>query len=73
MKDRSNARDITDIICLTEGVPASRTPLNQLVTTKACNFKRFSLLRAPSGKLVGANLFDLCTLQKHTKGLKSSQ
>lgn len=63
MKNCSYASDITDIICLSQRVPVSRTPLKQLVTTKACNFKRFPLLRAPSGKLAGANLFDSCTLQ----------
>lgn len=67
MKNHSSASDTTNIICLSEGVPVSRTPLKQLVTTKACNFKRFPLLRAPSGKLAGANLFDLCTIQNTPK------
>lgn len=52
MKDHSSASDITDIICLSEGMPVSRTPLKQLVTTKACNFKRFPLLQHPVESLL---------------------
>lgn len=44
--------DITDIICLSEGVPVNRTPLKQLVTTKAGNFKRFPLLLHPVESLL---------------------
>lgn len=47
MRDCSSASDITDIICLSQGVPVGRTPLKQLVRKKACNFKRFPLLLHP--------------------------
>lgn len=76
MKEHSSASDITDIICLSEGLPVSRTPLKQLVTTKACNFKRLPLLLHPvESSLVPISL--IYTLirrkkqKKPTKGLKS--
>lgn len=52
MKDCSSASDITDIICLSERVPVGRTPLKQLVTKKACSFKRFPLLQHPVESLL---------------------
>lgn len=71
MKKHGSASVITDIICLSEGVPVGRTPLKQLVTTKACNFKRFPLLRHPvESSLVPISL--IYVLFKNTpKSLKS--
>lgn len=38
MKGWCSASDITDIICLSEGVPAGHTPLKQLVTKQGVQF-----------------------------------
>lgn len=71
MKNHGSARVITDIVRLSEGLPVGRTPLKQLVTTKACDFKEVPSSSAPSGKLARANLLDLCTLPNTPKSLKS--
>lgn len=71
MKDCSSTSDITDIICLSEGVPVGRTPLKQLITKKACNFKRLPLLQHPvESSLVPISLI-YALFKKHTEGLKS--
>lgn len=68
MKSHSSSSVITDIICLSEGVPVGRTPLKRLVTTKACNFKRFPLLRHPvESLLVPISLIYAPFKKKHTK------
>lgn len=68
MKEHSSASDITDIICLSEGLPVSRTPLKQLVTTKACNFKRLPLLLHPvESSLVPISLIYTLIRRKKTK------
>lgn len=66
MKNHSSV--ITDIISLSEEVPVGRTPLKQLVTTKACNFKRFSLLRHPvESSLVPISLIYALFKKTHQK------